>query len=74
MKGQFVFPVYSNSEKEITLKFDPEQMTLVEMGQNQISDRELKMYPKEGKPDVGTVMRTNPAKGGTFGQFYVLGS
>ena len=41
MKGQFVFPVYSEGDATITLKFDRKNMNLVEMGQNKINDHEL---------------------------------
>lgn len=58
MKGQFVFPVYSDSDETVTLKFDRAKMNLVDMGQGQINDHELQMYPKAGQPDVGTMVRT----------------
>ena len=74
MKGQFVFPVYSDNDATITFKFDRQKMNLVDMGQNQINDHELQMLPKAGKPDVGTMVRTEPAKGGSTGQFFILGS
>ena len=74
MKGQFVFPVYANSDATITLKFDRQKMNMVDMGQNKINDHELEVNPKAGKPDVGTMVRTEPAKGGSTGQFFILGS
>lgn len=72
MNGQFVFPVFSDSDATVTLKFDRAKMSLVDMGLGQINDHELQLYPKAGQPDVGTMVRTEPAKGGSTGQFYIL--
>ena len=74
MKGQFVFPVYCDSEVNITLKFDRSKMNMVDMGQGQINDHELLLQPKSDQPDVGTMIRTEPAKGGSTGQFFITAS
>lgn len=71
MKGQFVFPVMSDMEKTVTFKFDRAKMNMVDMGMGQINDHELQMKVSAGNPDVGTMERLEPAKGGSTGQFFI---
>ena len=59
MKGQFVFPIYTNDpETTVTLKFDRNNFNFVDMGLSKISDFQLQMTAKSGQPDVGTMVRT----------------
>ena len=71
MKGQFVFPVYSNSEETVIIKFDRAKMNMVDVGQGAISGHELLLRPKPNQPDVGTMIRTEPAKGSSTGKFFI---
>lgn len=74
MRGQFVFPVYATEPCKVTLKFDRAKMSLVDMGQGAISGHEILLSPDANRPDVGTMVRTEPAKGGSTGQFYITAS
>ena len=58
MRGQFVFPIYTESEARVVLKFDRAKFNLVDMGLSAISGTELEMRAKKGVPDVGTMDRT----------------